>query len=527
MSFLASMIPDNHRSLRDQQTQLRPDEPIAWTVPDGEQVQVETPAPSTSPGPSCSYGESMTSKQAIIVIHGIGEQVPMDTLRSVVDGLGFQNYRSRPDRLSGDTELRRLVVPPQKKARPRTDFYELYWAHHMHQGRIRGTFFWAFKLFFRLCSWWGTPIRPAMLTLAALLSLLTAGSIVWVLSRGFDELLDRSVTIGVLVFLMLLLLIGNFLGYQISHTIADASRYLTPRPANIAARTVIRRQGVDLLRRLHESGEYQRIVVIGHSLGSVIGYDILRSYWDEARHADPSKWVNGQSKLKEWAELVGSLPQKPKASEIDKFQIAQHRLWREQRALGVPWLVTDFITLGSPLTHARMLLTTHRTDLVTLKRDRELPTCPPTGDNGEKYPGFYANTFELPQLDGQKRTIYVADTGALFSCTRWTNLYFPVHKWFCGDLVGGPIGQVLGTGVRDIAVRRTAKSLYHRFCAAFFPLPHSRYWKKSYEKPLGQNDRRAKNRRTGTHESILIFRHVIDLQTERAAEPYPPPDPKR
>lgn len=297
----------------------------------------------------------MTSKQAVIVIHGIGEQVPMETLRGVIDGLGFRNYRSRPDRFSGDAELRRLVLPPEKGARPRTDFYELYWAHLMHQGRIRGTLFWALKLFFRPRSWWGTPIGPAMVFLAILLAGLFIALITWIvlgadLLWGGDGLLGRPVTLGVLAVLVALLVVGNALGYQIGHTIADASRYLTPRPAHIEARAVIRKQGVDLLRRLHESGEYQRIVVIGHSLGSVIGYDILRIYWDEARHPDPARWTGGQTKTKEWARQARSLPEKPTASEVDDIQQAQHRLWREQRALGVPWLVTDFITLGSPLT---------------------------------------------------------------------------------------------------------------------------------------------------------------------------------
>lgn len=466
------------------------------------------------------------------MIHGIGEQVPMETLRSVIDGLGFQNYRSRPDRFSDETELRRLVLPPKKGTRPRTDFYELYWAHLMHRGRIRGTLFWALKLFFRPRSWWGTPICQAMLFLASLLSVLLTLLITWIVLHGEllwggDGLLGHPVTLGALVTLAALLVLCNILGYQIGHTIADASRYLTPRPAHIEARAMIRRQGVDLLRRLHESGEYQRIVVIGHSLGSVIGYDILRTYWDEARHPDPSKWNRGQTQTKEWARQASALPEKPTASEIDNLQQAQHRLWREQRAHGVPWLVTDFITLGSPLTHARLLLTTRRTNLVMLKRDRELPTCPPTGDEGEKYPGFYTKTVQLPHFEGQKREIYIADPGALFSCTRWTNLYFPVRRVLFGDLVGGPVGQVLGSGVRDIAVRRTAKGPTIGFFGSLFPFPHTAYWKKSHEKPLIKNDRRAKNRRTGTHESLTIFTHVIDLQTERAAEPYPPPDPKR
>jgi len=42
-------------------------------------------------------------RQAVVLIHGIGEQRPMDTLRSFVSGLGFKTYHSRPDRLSVGT----------------------------------------------------------------------------------------------------------------------------------------------------------------------------------------------------------------------------------------------------------------------------------------------------------------------------------------------------------------------------------------------------------------------------------------
>ncbi len=474
----------------------------------------------------------MAGKQAVIVIHGIGEQVPMETLRSVIDGLGFRDYLSRPDRFSGDAELRRLVLPPEPGSRPRTDFYELYWAHLMHRGRGSSTLLWALTLFFRPRSWWGTPIAPAMVVLSTLLTALLAALVAWIaLNVGSffadDGYLSRPATIGVLLALLLLLFLGNLLAYRISHTIADASRYLTPRPANIEARSAIRKQGVDLLRRLHECGEYQRVVVIGHSLGSVIGYDILRTYWDEARHPVPGRWTEGQAAVKAWGRSAEALPENPTAAQIDGYQQAQHRLWREQRALGVRWLVTDFITLGSPLAHARMLLTTRRTDLAVLRRDRELPTCPPTGDAGERYPGFYTETFALPQLSGAPRAIYVADPGAVFAGTRWTNLYFPVHAVFCGDLVGGPIAPVLGRGVRDIAVRRTASHALFTLLGHLFPLPHTSYWKASYEKALPKNERRLKNRVTRTRESIPIFTHVIDLQTERAGEPYPPPDPMR
>ena len=58
--------------------------------------------------------------------------------------------------------------------------------------------------------------------------------------------------------------------------VGDAARYLSSSPSNIKMRQEIRSEGVQLLRKLHEQG-YGRIVVVGHSLGSVIAYDILKN----------------------------------------------------------------------------------------------------------------------------------------------------------------------------------------------------------------------------------------------------------
>ena len=68
---------------------------------------------------------------------------------------------------------------------------------------------------------------------------------------------------------LLLLLLQAFVLYWVG----DAARYLSPSPSNIALRQQIRAEGLRLLRHLHRSREYARIVIVGHSLGSVIGYD--------------------------------------------------------------------------------------------------------------------------------------------------------------------------------------------------------------------------------------------------------------
>jgi len=52
-------------------------------------------------------------------------------------------------------------------------------------------------------------------------------------------------------------------------------RYTRATPENIAARKDIRERGLALLDSLHEA-EYERIIVVGHSLGSILGYDLIQ-----------------------------------------------------------------------------------------------------------------------------------------------------------------------------------------------------------------------------------------------------------
>src|SRR3546814_5622367 len=42
-----------------------------------------------------------------------------------------------------------------------------------------------------------------------------------------------------------------------------------------------------------------------------------------------------------------------------------------------PWLVTDFVTLGSPLSKAQLLLSADEAEFSLLKDRRQIPTAPP------------------------------------------------------------------------------------------------------------------------------------------------------
>jgi len=65
-------------------------------------------------------------RTAVVIVHGMGSQKPMDSLRSFSSN--FQNESklmfSSPNRIIGDLETRRISFLNQI-----FDYYEFYWAH--------------------------------------------------------------------------------------------------------------------------------------------------------------------------------------------------------------------------------------------------------------------------------------------------------------------------------------------------------------------------------------------------------------
>ena len=109
------------------------------------------------------------------------------------------------------------------------------------------------------------------------------------------------------------------------------------------------------------------------------------------------------------------------------------------------WLVTDFVTLGSALSHAVFLMCLGNSrralelDFVRRIAEREFPTCPPKrlDNNG-------LLTFYNPKL--QQRQVH---HGALFGLTRWTNIFFPMVQIFWGDAIGGKLAPIFGSHIVD------------------------------------------------------------------------------
>jgi hypothetical protein len=402
-------------------------------------------------------------RQAIVLIHGIGEPRPMATLRAFVSGILSEEpapaatVRSKPDRLSESYELRRLVADGTR-ARPTTDFFEYYWAHHMEGNRI-GHVWPLIKLL--LMRW---PWRvPGNLLVLWFLSWVLIAAAVWIwyglLTEGTETLQASQPVLWAAASLLLGLLQVVVSGY-----LGDAARYLSPTPENVSIRQKIRAEGIDVVRRIQDSGKYDRIVIVGHSLGSVIGYDIITHLWDQcnAIHNKPDRPVqDALSKL----ERVGKTLTQPSSGDLVQFRMLQRGLWKEQLRLGNPWLITDFVTVGSPLTYGAMLFARDREELLRRQSDRELPTCPPVADANR-----YAYRSPKYYVQGAPRVLKILHHAAPFAVTRWTNIYAPVRAGLLGDWIAGPMQSEFGYGIADVRVTGGL--------AQYFPLlAHTQYWR--------------------------------------------------
>ncbi|MDO8264033.1 MAG: hypothetical protein Q7T21_12540 [Gallionella sp.] len=431
---------------------------------------------------------SRKKRQAVLIIHGIGEQRPMDTLRGFVDALLEKNpnfvskYRSKPDSINESLEMRCLQAPGNRN-RPLTDYYEYYWANHMRDSTYPQVLNWLLGVLKRNPKEIPHDLKPvyfvSWLLLIIVLMMFALGFINAgrVESTYFEGLLGQKGLFLSGMFTLMVQWVGSklVLGY-----VADAVRYLTPSPDNIEPRNKIRSEGIKLLRSLHDSGKYQRVIVVGHSLGSVIGYDIIRNLWVDKRK--PVVPV-----IQEQAEL-NSLEYKAKqistvdssVSAVEEFQQYQFRLWKELREIGVPWLVTDFVTMGSPLAHAQVLMADSSEEFSRKMTQYEYPACPPVVDESPSYSQQYRLTCNGKTVI---RSVRIPHHGAPFSCIRWTNLYFP-YKWFVfGDLIGGPLKNAFGKGIRDIPVAHSTNCWWDRTLVS-----HVRYWAGSDGKELGRGE---------------------------------------
>lgn len=449
-----------------------------------------------------NMSENSTVRQAVVVVHGIGEQRPMTTLRGFVKGVIKKNaqtkdlpFYSKPDRLSDTLELRRLTVDKKYTGNNSTDFYELYWQHLMTGTTLAHLQAWLEMLLWRRPHKVPRRLRLLWCLVWAMIFLILL-VLLWLFGY-FLQLGEPPVVKGIfavfLTFLVrpLLLPLLRYLVNKIGiNYIGDAARYLSPFPENVAVRHAIRSAGLNLLRKLHLDPlrRYDRIVVVGHSLGSVIAYDVLTYLWQEMHSKVERSQVDGSPKLDEIpysSELLESIDQPAlkallKMMECQKNQnpcdlgkdeqsklICQYmgnqydllqeynNEYKNYEDSCFPWRITDLVTIGSPLTYADFLLADDIYNFSEKVKQREFPICPPQPEDSRDEKDISGNAGLLERVlgaDDQKRSIRILHHAALFACTRWTNLYFP------GDIIGGPLACKFGWGIKDVELKgRSAK----------------------------------------------------------------------
>jgi hypothetical protein len=405
-----------------------------------------------------------------------------------------------------------------------------------------------------------------------LLLLLLLAGVLFAYRLGWGSLVNEAdwVWIGGLAGIL-----GVWLAHAVLSVVGDAATYLYPCPETYQARENIRQAGARLLLELHAAREagpdpdraslkYERIIVVGHSLGSLIGYDILQYAFAHRNQYGNIEDILHQPSLR----IGGAVPDLrklgfvtvPDGPELSAVANIGRDLWRQEQDLAgadlvkafdcrtgirgigrrrtgeyrkaqralfsslvrqvqaegetgqrggtgktLDWRVSDFVTIGSPLTYAAFLLAPNVLPLkdspselenknLAQRRERPesdwpingwlerqkaggvLPTCPPRGyyedDNkdNKKTPRYF-----VASVGTHDERSAVLLNSALFALTRWTNLYVPSNgRFLFGDLLSGPLGPVFGLGISDRPLDPMAFSWrwpLRRFA-------HTRYWSR-------------------------------------------------
>jgi hypothetical protein len=259
---------------------------------------------------------------AVVIVHGLGEKRAMETLDD------FAKTALHPHTAEGENNEKKwdyhplpAVITDSYEARRFTsaqaDIYEYHWPYLMTANKYAGAMPMALRLILRrpsnvpdaLLGLWRrvwTVVVAILLTIPALFVTgyaLNTDVPVWIIG-----LITSAV---VLVFWFgLYRIAAKALVNSTTTSLVDVARYLDPSPYSYAARRAIRSGLVDLLRALHD-GQYARIVVVAHGVGTYISYDALA--------------------------VLG----------------AEMQLHRQENR----WHITDFVTVGAPMALADLLVT--------------------------------------------------------------------------------------------------------------------------------------------------------------------------
>jgi hypothetical protein len=385
----------------------------------------------------------------------------------------------RPDPVAGSHELRRITtrwtrskVNPADKG-PRVDFFEFYWADLAEGTTVQEVWDWLRTLLVR------SPSRVPRGLMSAWLLLWTAAASVVLLS-----LLAASPWPGGwwhVGFAAAAAFVAYLMQYVVSPYLGDVARYVRADPRNIAMRAAIRDRGLKLLTDLHDRRAYERIIFVAHSLGTVIAYDLICLLW--ANRDQALRMREGATTFRKLRAVELAAHALASATETDAeekrraFREAQRELRLSLRSGGEngdedertpdrEWLISDFVTFGSPLTHAQFLLAQDVNDLQGKISRWLFPTNWPQFELIQSEQRAKINDRPTPpsaEVLGPPRGLFSYFLGqpetwsmhdaAPFAAVRWTNIYDSHRLIFQGDVISGPVAPLFGAGIRDIDLK--------------------------------------------------------------------------
>jgi hypothetical protein len=536
------------------------------------------------------------SKTAVVVIHGIGEQRPLGTIREFVETVysrdrslaskprkadGMLDVPIVPDSSTGSAELRRFTTLADGPKR-RTDFFELYWADIMDGTPVDMVTGWIQALLLR--SPWRLPrslkVQRAWRILLFVVLLIIVVGLVAALPDGLESqpwvqaigawlnaarpivgfvlgfaaialFLHRSlavkwrmheISLTAPFFLMLagavLVLLppslaaslrfwaGAFtlgatwgVGAIITPYAGDVVRYVRATPSTVERRRQVRERGMALLESLHakringdmlegftQAGAnqkplYDRIVIVGHSLGTIIAYDLVQLFWEKHGPTHHQKWLVEakpfQAALRAADRHVksawGGGTFNPVAFERSRLRL--FKLLRDERP---HWRISDLITLGSPLAHAEFLLADSEAEVQQAFTERRFATCPPRPDpmrNGSML--FPA---------GDSKAVLYPHFASQFAAVKWTNIYDEDSNPLLGDLISGSLGSSFGLGIVEhgVTIERPVGNGWMR---RLFTHTHYWHWHQSYE-PSEENIANAARESSLAGKRELLWHRV-------------------
>jgi hypothetical protein len=280
-----------------------------WTGASKPNAVAASSAPAGAARPPVSVSESRPPRTAILVIHGIGEQNPFQTLDPFARGLhGLYASRGQSPTLrhavaerrdgDGDAWIESFVELDGTGASP-IDVHEYYWAP-LTEERMGARDLWRW---FRKSVRGARRLRrldPELYGKAYTVGrvwrrLFILGGLVVFVLYPLWRLLGLLSAIPGLSFLSKALDLGKRVllrGY-----IEDLAIYtsMDAKSQYFEIRNKILAHGQALLLELLRDSRYDRVVVAGHSLGSVIAYDMLSRLMVQA--SVPGGAVPGAEKL--------------------------------------------------------------------------------------------------------------------------------------------------------------------------------------------------------------------------------------